>query len=71
MTYILDFKNSRGERREIARSEDRQAVQRAMYDFLNERKYTASYCRMWLSPEGETVCDVGSYSEFFYIREEA
>ena len=60
------FENSRGIRREIATVENEDEAYRVIYQFCADRKFQVYYSSSWVE-NNETVVDVGSWSEFFYI----
>lgn len=63
----LYFQNSNRERRVIAQPKDEKEVSEAINKFLEKNKYKSYYTRKWTTPEGETMYDVGSHSEFFVL----
>ena len=65
--YLVYFENSHGERRVIGAAFSRSGADMVISDFLNDHNYTAYYWRV-TENENETFIDVGSWSEFFYIR---
>lgn len=72
--YKLYFYNSFREAREIATFEDEMTdkeVRKAVFDeitkFCNDRNSTIYYTRMWNVPDGDTIIDVGSHTEFFHV----
>lgn len=67
--YVVEFENNLGTRREIARVKTIPEIYEAIYAFLKEHNYTSYYTRTYRNPKGETVYDVGSYTEFFYSKE--
>ena len=74
--YTLYFENSRSQRRVLATynniKNENDALQdalRKIKEFCNERDYIIPYSRLWNS-DGETVFDVGSHTEFFYLSPE-
>lgn len=73
-TYTLFFENSRGGRRELGVYKDftdekelLREVNKAIHDFCTDRDFQIHYTRLWNS-DGETVFDVGSHTEFFYLN---
>lgn len=71
MIYTLEFENSIGKRREIARfeSEPSAAEEHAMeyiHAFCEERGFRIYYVRS-IYREDCTWYDVGSHTEFFYL----
>lgn len=73
---LVIFENSRYERKVIGTlySEDPFTdAMRMIEAFIFEKNpsYKIRYVRNWFSPDGqELVYDVGSHSEFFYLRAE-
>lgn len=61
------FENSLGQRRLIAETATTQETSSAIQSFLKDHNYTSYYSRSWKNEKGETVVDVGSHTEFFYI----
>ena len=57
-------------RKEIGKNRNFKKAERVIYRFLENKNYKAPYWRLWYD-ECEGYCyDVGSWSEFFYIKEE-
>lgn len=69
MNYIVYFENSWGIRREIGRATSTRGAYMIINDFLDAYGYKSYYKRTWTTEEGETCVDVGSWSEFFYIKD--
>lgn len=67
--YTVFFKNSTGHKRKIATADTYKAALRAINNFLKERNYTSYLKRAWKIDEETTKVDVGSHTEFFYIKE--
>lgn len=67
--YVVEFGNNLGTRREIARVKTISEIYKSIYDFLKAHNYTSYYTRTYKNPVGETIYDVGSYTEFFYSKE--
>lgn len=70
--YRLYFENRLGRRREITSFSCgvEQAVKRALSEihaFCDERDFKIYYSRVWNHGDSETVFDVGSHTEFFYL----
>lgn len=71
----LFFENSYGERREIANNITKENCTTEIKKFIDkhnkgkpkDKKFKTYYIRTW-EESGETVYDVGSYTEFFYFR---
>ena len=66
----LYFKNSKGERRIIAKPETRDDAWKEIHKFCNDRNFEIYYVRTWKTPDGTEVYDVGSHTEFFYLFED-
>lgn len=72
---VVWFQNSEKKRRVIAECDEnelspgeaREWAFKAIHDFLDEREYKPYYYNI-TNREDETRVDVGSYTEFFYIR---
>lgn len=64
------FENSYGKEREIGEGKTQEACMKIIHEFLDEREYKSYYSRQWETEKGLKI-DVGSHSEFFYIREKA
>lgn len=67
--YIVYFENSYGERRIIGVASSCRGANVIILDFLKAHNYKSYYWRV-TENENETCIDVGSWSEFFYIRKE-
>jgi hypothetical protein len=63
----LYFENSRGTRRIIAEPQDENEAWKEIHKFCEDRKFKIYYVREWRTPDGATVYDVGSHTEFFYL----
>lgn len=69
----LFFENSQGIRREIANNISREDCAKEIKKFIDEhnkgrnKKFHSYYTRTW-EENGETVFDVGSWTEFFYWK---
>ncbi len=64
----LSFKNSRNVERVIAENlSSRKEVYKVINDFLDEHHFKSYYSREIYKPI-EVMFDVGSHSEFFYLR---
>lgn len=57
-----------GSPRLIAEVQDECEAMREINKFLNARDYKSYYTRTWVTPDGSTWFDVGSWSEFFILR---
>ena len=55
--------------KEIGRGRNLEKAQRVIYRFLEKKHYKAPYWRSWYDDYGYWF-DVGSWSEFFCIKEE-
>jgi hypothetical protein len=64
----LYFKNSQGRERLIAECETTKDVSREIHKFLDDHNYKSYYSRSW-GDEEKVMIDVGSYSEFFVLRD--
>lgn len=64
----LYFKNSQGKERLIAECETTKDVSREIHKFLDDHNYKSYYSRSW-GDEEKVMIDVGSYSEFFVLRD--
>lgn len=71
----LFFENSQGVRREIAENITKEECAAAIKKFIDahnkgrpkDKKFKSYYTRTW-EENGETVFDVGSWTEFFYYK---
>ena len=66
--YTVYFENSRKVRREIGAASTEQDAYKIIMDFLKGYNYPCYYTRSWLTENEEMCVDVGSWSEFFYIK---
>ena len=67
--YTVFYKSNKT-RKEIGRNRSLKKAERVIYRFLKSKNYKAPYWRYWYD-ECQGYCyDVGSWSEFFYIKEE-
>lgn len=64
------FENSHGEERLIGIGFTKDECYNIIDLFLDEHEYKSYYKRSW-ETDRELCVDVGSHSEFFYIREES
>lgn len=64
----LYFKNSQGKERLIAECETTKDVSREIHKFLDDHNYKSYYSRSW-GDEEKVMIDVGSYSEFFVLKD--
>lgn len=69
--YIIEFENTYGERRKIGSTANRLKANRIIQKFLNSHNYKAPYWRINAIEDEVEQIDVGSYTEFFYIRKES
>ena len=67
--YRVFFFNTRGMRREIGKGRTAKKANKVIVRFLNEKNYKSHYWRFW-EEDGCTRIDVGSWSEFFDVKEE-
>lgn len=68
--YIVEFENTYGERREIGSAAIKPKANKIIQKFLNSHKYKAPYWRIISLEDNIEQIDVGSHTEFFYIRKE-
>lgn len=64
----LIFQNSYGEERTIGEYDTYEQCYEAVNEFLKERDYKPYYIRTWATPTGRIKIDVGSHTEFFFIK---
>lgn len=62
------FQNSLGKERVIAEVETKGQAITTINKFLEEHNYTSYYTREWIE-NGRTKIDVGSHTEFFFLKE--
>lgn len=67
--YRVFFFNTSGMRREIGKGRTAKKARKIISKFLNEKKFKSYYWRTW-EEDGCIRIDVGSWSEFFDIKEE-
>lgn len=69
--YIATFENSYRISKELGRAESVEKAIEYIDDFLAKMNYTSPYWRYVGEPNNENgmMIDVGSHSEFFYIKE--
>jgi hypothetical protein len=65
---ILEFQNSKGQRREISKPHNIKEMWSDINKFLDEHNFTSYYSRINFE-ENEWEIDVGSHTEFFYVTE--
>lgn len=65
----LYFRNCYGTERLIAECQTVQEVHKEIKKFLDEHNYKSYYSRSWKEDNGDIVVDVGSYTEFFIIKD--
>ena len=63
----LFFENSRGEQRQIAEGTLIEC-RKSMFAFLDEHNFKSYYQRETALPNGDIQIDVGSHTEFFYLK---
>ena len=68
--YKVNFVNSRKESREIGKARNFKQANKIILRFLDNHNYKTYYQRTWVDVDGKTWVDVGSWSEFFFIKEE-
>lgn len=66
----LYFENSNGRRRVIAEPKTEEEAYKEIKKFCEDCNFKIYYTRIWMTPEGEKVYDVGSHTEFFYLNYE-
>lgn len=66
--YTVLYKN-KFRTREIGRGRNLRQAQRVIWRFLETKGYNSPYWRTWYDEYEGYVFDVGSWSEFFYIKE--
>lgn len=65
----LYFRNCYGTERLIAECQTVQEVHKEIKKFLDEHNYKSYYSRFWKEDNGDIVVDVGSYTEFFIVKD--
>lgn len=65
----LYFQNSYGERRIIAEPKTEEAAMETIHAFCEERGFKIYYVRSWMTSDGLKKFDVGSHTEFFFLRQ--
>lgn len=65
----LYFRNCYGTECLIAECQTVQEVHKEIKKFLDEHNYKSYYSRSWKEDNGDIVVDVGSYTEFFIIKD--
>lgn len=65
----LYFRNCYGTERLIAECQTVQEVHKEIKKFLDEHNCKSYYSRSWKEDNGDIVVDVGSYTEFFIIKD--
>lgn len=65
----LYFQYSNGNRRELAEYTNKENIFKAINNFLDKHNYKSYYTRVWRE-EDEVWIDVGSWSEFFVVKDE-
>ena len=66
--YQILFENSWGNQREIGVAENWNDAFRIINSFLKEKHYKSYYSRYWEVETNLWQIDVGSHTEFFYIK---
>lgn len=61
---------SREASREIGEGRTLKQAHKVIFRFLNNHNYHSPYQRMWEDKDGGIWIDVGSWSDFFYIKKE-
>lgn len=67
--YFLNSSNKYRLLNNKIKNEDDPEIGKEIRRFLKEHNYTSYYTRCWKNGEGDTVYDVGSWSEFFILSE--
>lgn len=69
--YVATFENRFGQVKELGKAETKEKTMEYIDDFLLSSHYEPPYWRFIGEPEGENgmMIDVGSHSEFFYLKE--
>lgn len=62
----LYFKNSKGDRRLIAKPQTEDDAYKVIEEFCENRHFKIYYIRTWRTPDGLKY-DIGSHNEFFYL----
>ena len=65
----LYFENPAGNRRIIAFPNSAEEAAKEIHKFCEARNFKIHYTRTWKDDRGNTVYDVGSWSEFFILEE--
>lgn len=68
--YKIFFENSQGIEREIGKSETEELGFNIISAFLKEHNYKSYYYNCHYMEDKGLWVDVGSHTEFFYIRKE-
>jgi len=68
--YRVFFFNTSGMRREIGKGRTAKKANKVIVRFLNAKNYKPYYWRTWEEEDGCTRMDVGSWYEFFDVKEE-
>ena len=66
--FSVYFRNSRGIDRLLAEVDSKREVNLIIFNFLADHNYKSYYSRWWREPNGDWICDVGSWSEFFVVK---
>lgn len=66
--YEVIFEDRFYQRSVIGHASDKAEAVKMIYNFLEQQNYHAPYLRSWETADNETCYDVGSHSEFFYIK---
>lgn len=65
------FQNNINQERIIGTANNQNEINLIISKFLKEHNYKSYYIRTWYNPEeNRTWYDVGSHSEFFFIKNE-
>lgn len=64
--YIVEFRNGIKQYRVIGKANNFDEFYEIISKFMEERHFKSYYQRYWIE-DGKMKCDVGSYTEFFYV----
>lgn len=65
----LYFQSSNGKRRKLGEYTNKEDILKAINKFLDDHSFKSYYTRIWRE-EDEVWIDVGSWSEFFIVKDE-
>ncbi len=66
--FEVYFRRSNGEDKFLANCADFNTVNEVIQHFLKQHNFKSYYSRMWKSAPGVLKIDVGSHTEFFFVR---